>query len=239
MKIFYAQYDEDKILNKIFKNRKNGICAEVGGFDGLTGSNTMFFENIGWSCLIVEPMPEFCKKIKILRKCIVAQYAASTGEGSADFYIAEGVETLSTMEHSDAHFLRINSTPGSNLRKISVKTKRLDDILIEHGFDSIDFITIDVEGHEISVLNGLDFKKIKIKILIIEDNSNGFDRSVKNLMALNGYRRFKKTGCNDWYTNDPDIYSSLDVLYTEIKIISFLLKQRIKPFVPSFLRRKV
>jgi FkbM family methyltransferase len=239
MKIFYAQYDEDKILNKIFKSKKNGICVEVGGFDGLTGSNTMYFENIGWSCLIVEPMPEFCKKIKSLRKCTVAQYAASSSDGIADFYIAEGVETLSTMEHSDVHFSRIKSIPGSNLRKITVKTKRLDDILIEHGFDSIDFITIDVEGHELSVLKGLDFKKIKIKILIIEDNSNGFDISVKNMMALNGYRRFKKTGCNDWYTSDRNIYSSLDILYTEIKIISFLFKQKIKPFVPSFLKRKI
>ena len=52
---YYAQFGEDKILNRIF-NKKTGNCVEVGGFDGVTGSNTYFFEKLGWRCLIVEPM---------------------------------------------------------------------------------------------------------------------------------------------------------------------------------------
>jgi FkbM family methyltransferase len=235
---FHSQYQEDVILNNIFKGKKDGVCVEVGGFDGVTGSNTFFFEKHGWKCMVIEPMPNYCEAIRKVRSCIVAEYAASTKEGVVDFYVAEGVETLSTMEFSETHFSRIKETPNSRLNKIQVKTKKLDTILKEKGFIDIDFITIDVEGHELSVLAGLDFESSNIKIFIIEDNSNGFDDSVKSLMASKGYKRFKKTGCNDWFTNDTSIYSWTDVFYTELKISIFTIKQRIKPYVPSFLKRK-
>ena len=236
---FYSQYHEDDILNNIFKGKKDGVCVEVGGFDGVTGSNTFFFEKLGWKCLVVEPMPNFCESIRKARSCIVAEYAASSNEGVVDFYVAEGVETLSTMEFSEAHFSRVKETPNSRLNKIQVKTKRLDTIFKENKFVDIDFMTIDVEGHELGVLAGLDFETSNIKIIIIEDNSNGFDSSVKNLMESKGYKRFKKTGCNDWFTNDVTIYAWSDIFYTELKISLFIIKQKIKPLVPSFLKRRI
>ena len=236
---FYSQYHEDVILNKIFKGKKDGVCVEVGGFDGVTGSNTFFFEKLGWKCMVVEPMPNFCEAIRNARSCIIAEYAASSKEGVVDFYVAEGVETLSTMEFSETHFSRIKETPNSTLNKIQVKTKRLDTILKENEFFDIDFMTIDVEGHELGVLSGLDFETSNIKIIIIEDNSNGFDNSVKKLMESKGYKRFKKTGCNDWFTNDETIYAWPDIFYTELKISLFIIKQKIKPLVPSFLKRRI
>ena len=42
---YYAQFGEDKILYDIFKDKINGVCVEVGGYDGITGSNSYFFEN--------------------------------------------------------------------------------------------------------------------------------------------------------------------------------------------------
>ena len=74
---YYAQFGEDKILNQIF-NKNEGVCVEVGGFDGITGSNTLFFERLGWRCLIVEPMPEFCKKIRDIRLVILLKLLQAT-----------------------------------------------------------------------------------------------------------------------------------------------------------------
>lgn len=200
---YYAQFNEDKILNKIF-NKKTGQCVEVGGFDGVTGSNTYFFEKIGWRCLIVEPMPDFCQKIKSVRKCEIAELAASNKAGTVEFYVAAGVETLSTIEKNDQHFARIKSLSDKAIRKITVKTARLNDILLEHQMTNIDFLTIDVEGHEMSVLLGMSFDEIKPRILIIEDNSNGADDEVKRFMESVSYKRFMRTGCNDWYAKTDD-----------------------------------
>lgn len=235
--MYYAQYGEDIILNTIF-NKPQGVCIEVGGFDGITGSNTLFFAKLGWNCLIVEPMPDFCQKIRKVRNCKIIEIAASDKAGNVEFHIATGVETLSTIENNAAHFERIKNISNQDIKKITVKTARLDDILLEQGISNIDFITIDVEGHEMSVLAGMDFEAIKPRIIIIENNSYDMDPQVDIFMRTKTYVRFKKTGCNDWYAQkNDDLVTLWSVLRTEVPISLFVLKQKIKPFFPEWLKR--
>jgi FkbM family methyltransferase len=235
---YFAQFGEDKILNQIF-NKNEGVCVEVGGFDGITGSNTLFFERLGWRCIIVEPMPEFCRKIKAVRNCDIVEVAASDKDGEVDFYVASGVETLSTIEKNDGHFARIKSLSNQEIKKINVKTARLDDILIKLGIDNVDFMTIDVEGHEMSVLSGMDFEVIVPRILIIEDNSNGESSQVRDLMRTFSYVRFKRTGCNDWYINKRDPIVTLSgIASTEASIFFSVIFRRIKSKVKKIIRLK-
>jgi FkbM family methyltransferase len=237
---FYAQFGEDKILYDFFDRKTDGVCVEVGGYDGITGSNTYFFEALGWKCLVVEPMPGYCKKIRDARTCEVAEIAASDKSGEVDFYVAVGAETLSTMEKNDEHFARIKSLSVQDVEKITVKTACLDDILIEHGIIIIDFLTIDVEGHEMSVLAGMSFDTIAPRIVIIENNSHGFDRQVNKFMRSKSYIRFKQTGCNDWYVKKDDPLVTLwSVIATEVSIFLYMVKQQIKPFVPHWIKRRV
>ena len=202
---YYAQYGEDKILNQIF-NKKDGVCVEVGGFDGVTGSNSYYFEQLGWRCLVVEPMPDFCQKIRAARSCEIAEVAASDKAGEAEFYVAVGVEVLSTMQHDANHFARIRTSTQEEMRKITVKTARLDEILLERGISTVDFMTIDVEGHEMSALAGMSFDAISPRIIILEDNSGGLDTEVKDFMKSVGYIRFKRTGNNDWYAKKSEAF---------------------------------
>lgn len=235
-KKYYAQYGEDEILDKIL-GKKSGVCVEVGGFDGVTGSNTYYFEKLGWRCLVVEPMPDFCRKIREVRSCEVAEIAASDKAGEAEFIVAVGVETLSTMEKDDNHFARIRSSSQQEMRKITVKTARLDDILIEHGITTIDFLTIDVEGHEMSVLAGMSFSAISPRIVILEDNSNGVDARVKHFMKSVGYTRFKRTVCNDWYAKkDEGFVSAAQVLRLELLIFSGVNWRRFKSLIKRLIR---
>lgn len=233
---YYAQFGEDKILNDIFKGKTDGICVEVGGYDGITGSNSYFFEKIGWKCLIVEPMPEFCKKIRSVRKCDVAEVAASDTKGEAIFYIAEGVETLSTMEQDVNHFKRIDSEGATGIKEIRVYTDLLTRILLDRGIRQVDFLSLDVEGHELSALRGLSFEQIRPRILIIEDNSFGANDEIKQFMKNHSYVRFKRTGCNDWYAQKEDEFVTfLPVMSTEIQIFFTAKWRRFKSFVKRHL----
>lgn len=235
---FYAQYGEDRILNDIFKNNRHGVCVEVGGFDGVTGSNTYFFEKLGWKCLVIEPMPEFCKKIRAVRNCEVAEVAASDTKGEVIFNVAEGVETLSTIEEDSKHFERISKEGGTGINKIQVKTDLLTNILQERGIDKVDFLTLDVEWHELPALKGLSLDRIRVRLLIVEDASFGQDDSVKNFLNAQSYVRFKRTGCNDWYAKKDDPLVTLwSVIATEIPIFLYVMKLKIKPFAPRWLKR--
>jgi FkbM family methyltransferase len=237
--MYYAQYGEDRILNQIFSGKTDGVCVEVGGFDGITGSNTYFFEKLGWRCLIVEPMTDFCEKIRKVRQCDVAEIAASDAAGEVQFHVAVGVETLSTIEKNEEHFARIRNLSADSIRTITVKTEPLDKILLDRSYDKVDFLTIDVEGHEMSVLSGMKFDKLTPRIIIIEDNTHGIDRHIDKFMQSKSYIRFKKTGCNVWYVNkDDELATRWSRASTEFPIVLYRLKLWIKPYAPAWMKRK-
>jgi FkbM family methyltransferase len=237
---FYSQYGEDKILNAIFSGKRDGVCVEVGGFDGVTGSNSYFFEKLGWKCLVVEPMPDFCAAIRKARTCGLAEVAVSDKEGEAAFYVPEGSETLATMETDPGHFARI-AEGGSKVREIKVKTRKLDAVLTERGIDRMDFISIDVEGHEMSVLKGFSVDKFRPRIILLEDNFNGANREVPRYLARYGYARFKRTGCNDWYGRRADhaLFTNKDVLKTELQVLGILIYASFKRLVKTLLPKSI
>lgn len=199
----HAQFGEDRILAAIFAGRDHGWCAEVGAFDGRTGSATLLFEEHGWDCLLVEPIPEFVDQIRRNRRCVIEHCAASSSEGQVTFYVADGVPQMSTVETDAAHHRWIDEV-GGTVREITVRTAPLDDLLTAAGFPELQFLTIDVEGHELEVLRGLTLERFRPRIVIIEDNARSGSSEVKRHMAAHGYLNFNRTGVNDWYAHRED-----------------------------------
>jgi FkbM family methyltransferase len=200
----HAQFGEDRILDQVFRDRTHGYCVEVGAYDGRTGSATLLFENRGWQCLLVEPIPGCVAEIRGYRRCFVKHCAASSEEGETTFFVADGVEQMSTLELDRGHHRWIRDV-GGTVREIQVRTARLDDLLDEVGFCEVQFITIDVEGHELAVLQGLSLDRFNPRIVILEENLSRSESAVARHMAANGYVNFKRTGVNDWYARESDV----------------------------------
>jgi hypothetical protein len=57
---FHSQFGEDQILARLFADTKVGTCVDVGAHDGIQLSNSYYFEQIGWHCVLVEPAPHLC-----------------------------------------------------------------------------------------------------------------------------------------------------------------------------------
>jgi FkbM family methyltransferase len=199
----HAQFAEDRILAEIFGERVDGCCVEVGANDGITGSASYLFEQRGWRCLLVEPIPALVEEIRTHRSCRVVNCAASSREGEAKFIVAEGVEAVSGLDLTPERIEWIRRV-GGTIKEISVRTATLDSLLEEAGFAELDFITIDVEGHELSVLEGFDLDIHQPRIVIIEDNSVDGDVGVARHMTDHGYVHFKRTGVNEWYARSSD-----------------------------------
>ena len=49
---YYSQHGEDKYIESLFPE-KEGVCIEVGAYDGITLSNTLHFEQKGWTALCI------------------------------------------------------------------------------------------------------------------------------------------------------------------------------------------
>ncbi|MGD0362366.1 MAG: FkbM family methyltransferase [Bryobacteraceae bacterium] len=191
MSQFYSQNGEDRILSRMFSDV--GTCVEVGAHDGVYLSNTYHFEERGWQCILVEPNGELCAKIRQSRRASVFECAKSESCGELILYEGSGEDDLySTLEAP---------TPGSpqRFRAVVVQTRTLDSILEEAGVDSLDFITIDVEGHESRTLRGLTLSRWKPRLVLLEDNSDFAEGEVERHMRHTGYYRFWRSGANDWY----------------------------------------
>ena len=200
----HAQFGEDRILAEIFGERTAGYCVEVGAHDGRNGSASYLFEKQGWQCLLVEPIPTLVEEIRKHRSCTVVNCAASSSEGEATFFVAEGIESMSTLDLTPRHLEGIRQAGGA-VKEVVVRTATLDSLLSEAGFPEIQFITIDVEGHELGVLEGFTLEEYKPRIVIIEDNSEHGDPHVARHMSERGYVHFRQTGVNEWYAHESDV----------------------------------
>ena len=146
----------------------------------------------------------------------------------------------------DRHVVRIThtgtiaGTPALSEEHTEYNWFRLDEILSNLNVKEIDFISIDVEGHELSVLKGLSLHIHQPRIIIIEDNSHGLDREVKNYLEKFGYARFNITGCNDWYArkSDKSLVSPARMAFAEVKSLVKIIEMSIKAPITRLLPKE-
>lgn len=140
-----------------------------------------------------EPIPELAQLLRksFKKKVIVEQVALSNQAGPVTMRIPFDRKAFpkygrSTIEgHNHLDFI------GKGFCKtISVKTKKLDDF----NFDEIGFIKIDVEGHELAVLEGAERTLQRSKpCLLIEASQHHFPGAVERLktfLEARGYLGF-------------------------------------------------
>jgi FkbM family methyltransferase len=210
---WHSQYGEDALLARIFE-RPTGVCVEVGANDGATYSNTKYFEELGWVCILIEPAPHLFSQLQLNRKGIQFNCAASSKEAQMVLHIPQGYDLFSSLEPQSTMSEELSKTRTA-IESVIVPVRPLDSILYESGVGAIDFVSIDVEGHELEVLRGFDLTRWNPTIVLIEDKSDLKITDVERHMATHGYQRFYRSGGNDWYTKPAgvDNYLMLRMLF--------------------------
>jgi len=120
-------------------------------------------------------------------------------------------------------------------RKLEVFARTLDSIIKEYANGAqIDLLSIDVEGTELDVLKGANLKHHSPKLIIIEDRLVFLAKHL--YMRKHGYKIFRRTGFNNWYTKEPiNSYTSFGNQLNLIRKI--YLSSWIKRFRESFRMR--
>ena len=142
----------------LLKGSSTMFYVEAGANDGVTQSNTMYLEQcFGWRGLLVEPCLQSFEKCKRFRGttniCVSAALVATDNVASieGDFYAeADVIDYTSLMSSVGGKML----DRTDNL--VSVPARTLTSLVNEHNISAIDFMSLDVEGYEISVLQGID-----------------------------------------------------------------------------------
>ena len=200
---YFSQAGQDRYLNeRIFRNKRNGTFVEIGGYDGWTGSNCVFFEKaLDWTGLVVEASPRFVGRIGETRGAKVVHAAVSDRDGTAEFLeVTSGMTQMGgLLDHYPSETLaRIRGDEGHAETAVTVATTRLDTLLRAHGIEKIDYCSIDVEGAERAVLRSIDFYEFDIAALSIENNwRHRKTKSYQDIMAPAGYRQVAVLGMDE------------------------------------------
>jgi FkbM family methyltransferase len=166
-----------------------GLFVEVGAFDPFVLSQTAALEQSGWHGVLIEPVPAQAAKLRAQRRAQVVEVACGSPEqhGTTMRLTVAGALSNMRQERSDA--------PTTDVRVVT-----LDSVLREAGVTNIDFLSIDVEGHEIDVLRGFSFAQYQPRLVLLEDFA---ENSIKHhFMRANDYKRVQRTGNNSWYVPD-------------------------------------
>ena len=187
------EIEEKTLVWNFFGPKRDGVFVEVGANDPVAGSQTWLLEQKGWRGVLIEPQAAHCEKLRQQRKnSQVFQVACSApeNEGEMDLFVAEqdGASTLR----------RQRDTHGTNfIGTERVRVTTLDKMLAAAGVGKIDFLSLDVEGHEIEVMRGFDFAKHRPALVLIEDGVR--DLSKHRFLKARGYKLVKRTSLNNWY----------------------------------------
>ena len=201
--MFYGQHHEDVFIKTIFPNTNNGVCIEVGASDGISGSNTKHFEDIGWKSLCIEPISSNFEKCKTIRKdcyqCCISDKDKEDTEFTI-FHLNENLSAISSLE-PDHRLIESHSHLITDTTKIKVKVRSLNSLLEELQFPkNIDFISIDTENTELDVLKGIDLNVYNVTLLVVENNYD--EPFCEDYLSQYGYKKIKRIAVNDFYLKE-------------------------------------
>lgn len=176
----YAQGMEDMYLFRIFGRQHRGFYVDVGANDGVFVSNTCALYRQGWRGICVEPNPQAYALLKRRRpEDVCLNVAVGDSVGS--------VELSWNGDITEGSAVRTGPAAGYSCQ---VELTTLARLLVAHGASAeIDLLTIDVEGMEYHVLQGMDWTVHRPRLVIIEYNSEGqVNHDAFDLLLQRGYR---------------------------------------------------
>jgi FkbM family methyltransferase len=206
---YYSQHGQDRfVANELFKNKRGGFFIEIGAYDGISLSNSYYFEkHLDWKGICVEPVAEIFEKLIHNRNCTCINSSIAENDGIEDFYYITGNHPMGTkycsglVKHYPENFLKIIEKEiqecggAKQLKKMPCMTPGT--IFKKHEIEHIDYLSIDVEGAEMSILTSIDFEKVKINAISVENLH--FGEAVKNYLENAGFKFIKKIGYDEIY----------------------------------------
>lgn len=189
----YAQFSQDLKVLKHLNNKKNGYFIEVGAANGIDMSNTYLLEkDYNWEGICIEPLEDEFNQLKKNRKAITLRLAVyDKNDEEVEIVKAAGLSGIKD-DIDKYDYVKNNES-------FKIKTKTLTRILDEHNApNNIDYLSLDTEGSELKILQGIDFDKYKFKYINIEHNFVEPKRTqMKKLLSEKNYKFIEENDVDD------------------------------------------
>jgi FkbM family methyltransferase len=185
LKKSYSNWGIDMMADFFFRNKKEGIYIDIGCHHPLINNNTYPLYKRGWKGINIDIDYGAIDSFNFLRSKdtnIKIAVSDTTGEAELFFY------------HNRAAKNTLSKEKGFDSKEIQkIKTSTLNKVIENSIYkdQKINFISIDVEGYELNVLKGFDFKKYKPDLVVLELIQEGmtefFHQNIENIQNSEVY----------------------------------------------------
>jgi FkbM family methyltransferase len=180
--------------------KRGGFFVEFGATNGILLSNTYLLEKeFGWNGICAEPNPTYYEELEKNRLCILSPecIGATTGE-EVEFIFADAFGGMAKDAGLDEHCLKRQAFRDAGQTAV-LTTISLNDFLNTHNSPkTIDYLSVDTEGSEFSILEAFPFNQWDIKFITVEHNFTEQRASIRSLLESNGYK-CHEAQWDDWY----------------------------------------
>lgn len=192
----YSQEGESLILDRLFEHQAQGFFVDVGAHHPKRFSNTYSLYKRGWRGINIEPNPGAEELFRAIRPDDIFLPLAVSDKPEVQEFYSFNEPALNTF---DKRLVEEYQRAGYELVEVRpIRAKTLGSVLAECRKDgAIDLMSIDVEGHELQVLQSNDWIRFRPRILLVEildfDVTRPGASFVHNFLVNQGYALFAKT----------------------------------------------
>lgn len=176
------------LRHMIGSDKMNGFYVDVGAYDPVLFSNTYFFYVHGWRGINIEARPGSRALFdKVRPRDINLELGISSHAGEMTYYF---VGENSTMNSFSREFLERIDMLKEVKQEITVPVMPLAEVLGQNlpANQEIDFMNVDVEGHDLEVLESNDWERFRPRFIVVEDTAIDPNQSpIVAMMRTRGY----------------------------------------------------
>jgi len=232
---YYSQEGQDTLVYSLFfNNTKNRFFLDIGAHDGVSFSNTFFFEtHLDWKGICVEPIPEVYERLVKNRACICIKACIDSKNGTLKFTRVKGYgEMLSGIsdKYDQKHKERINKTIkqyGGEVEELEVKAVTVKSLIEQYKLDKIDLMNVDTEGNEWPIIQSFPFDILKPKVILVENNYK--DNLIKTFLIEKGYTFCVNQGDDIFYYGKLPVSAGLKLFFFKLnRFLNYKWKKFVK-----------
>jgi len=228
----YAQNREDVLLSRLFPRGLTGFYVDVGANDPVANSVTRWFYDQGWHGINIEPAAHpFQRLAEARERDVNLNIGVSDHDDTMTFYeFPPEVDAVSTFSATQAAWHEEQGFPPVE-RTVEVTT--LAQVFERHVEGTIDFLSVDVEGHERQVLESNDWQRWRPRVVMVEATQPTTTIPThdqwEDVLVKAGYLFGAFDGLNRYYVRDEDS-DLLPALATPVNVAdSFIPYEYLKP----------
>lgn len=203
-----SQFGQDVYLDTyVFGAREGGVFLDVGAYDGVSGSNSLLFEQQrGWTGLLVEPDISLAARTRESRSSCCLEVAVGAVVGEGEFLrVTDGYRQMGGLLQSyEPHILEeVRAAPAHAEQIQQVEVVTFVELVANLGADHIDLISLDIEGGEHAALSAFPFDRVSVGAWTIENMAASSE--LADTMRKHGYCRVRRLGVDEIYVPVADV----------------------------------